>query len=130
MNSIRHRTQRSASRAFRLDGLPALAHANGLTTEHTMQARWSKTQPVLVAVPRLDKSFWLPCLAGLLAFGALAFGVFTAGGDKCAERESGNYSQSTLAPITAAGSDTAGNGLRNSGCKRKPGRNGNPKTAP
>jgi len=59
-----------------------------------------------------------------LAFGALAFGVLVAASDTgCAAREagaSGNYSQSTLAPITSAGGS----------CKRKqePGRLEHPKT--
>lgn len=94
-----------------------------------MQARWSKTQPALVAMPQLGKSFCASCLVALMAFGALAFGIFVAVGDTCAAHEAGtpgNYSQSTLAPITATGTGAA----RNRSCKRKhaPGRLGHSKT--
>lgn len=130
MNTIPHRNPHGASHALRFTGLPALAHADRHSPELTMQARWSRTQPALVAAPRLKKSFWLSLLAGLLAFGALAFGVLVAASDTgCAAREagaSGNYSQSTLAPITSAGTGTATSGS----CKRKqePGRLEHPKT--
>jgi hypothetical protein len=121
MNTTPHRNPHGASHALRFTGLPALAHADRYSPELTRQARWSRTQPALAAAPRLKKSFWLSLLAGLLAFGALAFGVFVAASDTgCAAREtgtSGNYSQSTLAPITSAGADTATSGS----CKRKQG---------
>ncbi|RSZ30163.1 MULTISPECIES: hypothetical protein [unclassified Variovorax] len=130
MNSIWHRNTRSASRAFRLHSLPVLAHADGHAPELAVHARWNRTQPVLVAAPPRDKSLWLPLLAGLLAFGALAFGVFMAGSDRCTEREAGNYSQSTLAPIGTTDSGTAATGLRSGSCRHKPGRIGHPKTAP
>lgn len=141
MNSLRHRNPLGASResgaalhAFRLGGLPALAHAEGFPPELTMRARWSsKTQssPSPLAMARPHKSFWLQGFAGLLAFGALAFGIFMASNDTCTQggsAASGSYSQSTLAPITATGS--ASPSLRDSSCKRKHGRPGQLKTAP
>ncbi|WP_295983083.1 hypothetical protein [uncultured Variovorax sp.] len=68
---------------------------------------------------RARKSSWPARLTGLLAFGALAFGIFVAGRDTCAHGPSaaaGSYSQSTLMTITAAGS--ASPSLRESSCKR------------
>lgn len=139
MNSLRHRNPLGASResgaalhAFRLGGLPALAHAEGFPPELTMRARTSgKTQPSTVATTRPHKSVWLPRLAGLLAFGALAFGIFMASNDTCTQGDSaadGSYSRSTLAPITATGS--ASPSLRDSSCRRKHSRLGQLKTAP
>jgi len=72
-----------------------------------------------IARARDRKSSWAPRFAGLLAFGALVFGIFVASRDTCARGESiaaGNYSQSTLMPITASGS--ARPSLRESSCKR------------
>ena len=93
-----------------------------------MQARWNKTQPAFVARPQLDRSFRASCLMGLVAFGALALGIFVAAGETCAAHEAGtpgNYSRSTLAPITATGNEAP----RNGSCKRKhaPGRLGHSK---
>lgn len=139
MNSLRHRNPLGASResgaalhAFRLGGLPALAHAEGFPPELTMRARSSgRTQLSPLAAARPHKSFWLQGLAGLLAFGALAFGIFMASNDTCTQGDSGasgSYSQSTLAPITATG--TTSPSLRDSSCKRKHSRPGQLKTAP
>ncbi|MET3184201.1 UNVERIFIED_ORG: hypothetical protein ABIC43_007397 [Variovorax guangxiensis] len=129
MKTLRHRNPHDAFRALRLDGLPALAHADGLPPELVMRARWSgRTSPASSAMPRSAKSVWLPRLAGLLAFGALAAGIFLAGSDTCAERgtaAAGNYSRSTLAPIT-----TSGTGSRDGSCKRTHGRLEQSKTAP
>lgn len=129
MNSSRPHNPHGSLHTLRFKSPPAWAHANGRPPEFAVQARWSKTPPVLVAMPRPGKSFWLPLLAGLLAFSALAFGVFVAAGDTCTADEAGaegNYSQSTLAPITAAGTD----GARGGSCKREheAGRLGHPKT--
>ena len=137
MNSPRYRNPHSASReslaalrAFRLDGLPALAHAQGFPPELTVRARWDgRTQSSSIATARSRRSFWLPRIAGLLAFGALAFGIFVAARDTCTRREpaaGGSYSRSTLAPITA--SDTASTSPRDGGCKRSPGGFGQSKT--
>lgn len=103
MNSPRHHNPHGSLHTLRFKSPPAWAHANGRPPEFAMQARWSKTQPAFVA----------PLLAGLLACGALAFGVFVAAGDTCAPPAAGtpgNYSRSTLAPITAAGSSAAPRG--------------------
>jgi hypothetical protein len=109
---------------LRLDGLPALAHAQGVFLEPAMQAHWSgKAQPSPAAAAHPRKSSRRFGIAGLLAFGSLAFGIFMASNDTCAQRDSGagsDYSQSTLAPITATG--TASPSLRDSSCRRKPGR--------
>ncbi|WP_432727425.1 hypothetical protein [Variovorax sp. W6] len=127
MNSHRYRNPHGASRALqalRLDGLPALVHAEGSQPGLTMRARWSgKMQPIPATMPRFDKFSWLPRIAGVLAFGALAFGIFLAGSDDCAARETdaaGSYSQSTLAPITATG--TTKTGLHGGNCRHKHGR--------
>ena len=142
MNSPRYRNPHSASReslaalrAFRLDGLAALAalaHAQGFPPEFTVRARWDgRTQSSSIATARSRRSSWLPRIAGLLAFGALAFGIFLAGSDTCTRREpaaGGSYSRSTLAPITASG--TASTSPRAGGCKRSPGGFGQSKTTP
>ncbi|MFS2166376.1 hypothetical protein [Variovorax sp. Varisp62] len=128
MNSPRHRNSNDASHALRFSSLPAWAHANGHPPEFEMQARWNKTQPAFVAMPQLGRSFRTSCLMGLVAFGALALGIFVAAGETCAAHEAGtpgNYSRSTLAPITATGNEAP----RNGSCKRKhaPGRLGHSK---
>ena len=128
MNSPRHRNSNDASHALRFSSLPAWAHANGHPPEFEMQARWNKTQPAFVARPQLDRSFRASCLMGLVAFGALALGIFVAAGETCAAHEAGtpsNYSRSTLAPIMATGNEAP----RNGSCKRKhaPGRLGHSK---
>lgn len=129
MKTLRHRNPHGAFHALRLDGLPALARADSFSPQLAMRARWGGgTLPASADMPRLGKSVWLPRLAGLLAFGALAAGIFLAGADTCVERgaaSSGNYSQSTLAPITATSPASRGGS-----CKRAHGRSGQSKTAP
>ncbi|WP_395317175.1 hypothetical protein [Variovorax sp. UC74_104] len=118
MTTLRHRNSHDAFRAFRLDGF---------TPEPTVRVRGSgREQSISRALPHHRKSAWPQRLAGLLAFGALAAGIFLAGTDTCAQRgtaASGNYGRSTLAQITATGS-----GPRAGSCKRAPGGSNRPKT--
>lgn len=134
MKSPRHRNTQGVSQALRFNDLLAAGSAKDLHRRLPMPARWHQARPAHVTPRRLRKTAWMPRLAGVLAFGALAFGVFLAGSDTCAAHETGggNYSQSTLAPITDSGADATPVNARGGACKRKrkAGRFAHQKTAP
>lgn len=124
MKSPWHRDTSSASHTLRLHGLLAAVPTEGRPRERALQARWTPAPPVRDARsrPRASRSSWTPRIVGLLAFCALALGVLVAGSDTCAANEAGragNYSRSTLAPLTDADAAAAPVGMRGGHCKRK-----------
>ncbi|MFM9926435.1 hypothetical protein VLK31_25835 [Variovorax sp. H27-G14] len=154
MKSPWHRNTSGASQALRFNGLRATAAADGHVPGLAMHARWNPARtaqaarPVHTALPAQPashphshshaerrgarRSAWKPRLAGLLAAGALALGVLAAGSDTCVASESsgmGNYSQSTLAPITASRAEMVAS-ARGGACRHrhKTGRFAQPKT--
>jgi hypothetical protein len=136
MKSPWHRHTHGASQALRFNGLLATATAQGQRPGLTMQARWnhSPASPFARAGTRKPVTSWLPRIAGVLAFCALALGVFVAGSDTCNAHESvnaGNYSLSTLAALTDASAGAAPAARRAGGCrhKRKANRFAHAKTA-
>lgn len=140
MNSPWHRNAHGASHALRFNGLPATATADLQHPGVPVHARWNQAQPAHPSHPtqavarRVRTAAWMPRLAGVLAFGALAFGVFVASSDTCAAHEAGggSYSQSTLSPITDSGADATPANARGGACRRKhkTGRFAHPKTVP
>lgn len=111
---------------------------------HAMQARWNHAQlthapshtSAQMAPQRLRKASWLPRLAGLLAFCALALGVMLAGSETCTAQETtgtfaGSYTRSTLALITDSRADAAAH-PHGAGCRhpRKASRAAHPKPVP
>ena len=134
MKSPWHRNTHGVSQALRFNDLLAAGPAKSLHPRLPMPARWHQAQPAHAAPRRPRKTAWMPGLAGLLAFGALALGVFVASSDTCAAHETGggNYSQSTLAPITDSGADATPANARGGACRRKhkAGRFARPKAVP
>jgi hypothetical protein len=90
-----------------------------------MHARWNQAQPTHAAPRPLRKTSWLPRIAGLLAFCALAFGVLLAGSETCTAHEAagtGSYSRSTLSLITGSHADAAArhrSGSGSSSCRHQ-----------
>ena len=134
MKSPWHRNTHGVSQALRFNGLLAAGPAKGQHTGLPLPARWHQAKPAHAAPRRPRKTAWMPGLAGLLAFGALALGVFVAGSDTCAAHETGggDYSQSTLAPITDSSADATPANAHSGACRRKhkAGRFAHPKTVP
>jgi hypothetical protein len=148
MKSPWHRNTPAPSQALHFHGLQAASPAQRHPMGHAMQARWNHAQlthapshtPVHtlahMAPQRLRKASWLPRLAGLLAFCALALGVMLAGSETCTAQEApgtfaGSYSRSTLALITDSRADAAAH-PHGAGCRhpRKASRVAHPKPAP
>jgi hypothetical protein len=132
MKSPWHRNPSASSQALRFHGLLAASPSQGQSTGLPMRARWNQAQAVQTAPRRLRKASWLPRIAGLLAFCALAFGVMLAGSETCTAQEtatSGSYGGSTLALITESRADAAAR-PHGGACKhqRKAGRGVHPKT--
>lgn len=128
-----HRISHGVSLVPHLDSSLMPARMDGPLLELAVAARWHKMQsvPFVQSRQRKPRQVWR-FVAGLLAVGVLAFGIFIAASDTCEAAEidaAGNYSQSTLAPITTSGADAASAG-GNCKPKRSTSRIGYPKTRP
>lgn len=113
MKSPWHRDTPGALQALRSHGLLATAPARGRQPTPQSARRPSHS---------LRRAAWLPRIAGLLAFSALALGAMLAGSETCTAQETaatGSYRHSTLALAAGSRADAAAAQRRPGGCRHR-----------